>query len=289
MSGESQNQRWHEKHLIVDHEVSVEGGMNVGDNYAFGGSGRLIVKPDGTSVDAWRDVDVRLEGPSVIDTQRCFLKNWDHLGGKVSDEEHERFQEGKRAEVQAGERHAGVRVVQHRPFEDGDANTLALYAASIRAAQRSITIESAYFVPTPELKAALLDAAARGVVVRIMTNSETSSDMGFVTAAARFHYQELMAAGVEIFELQGTGTLHAKTATFDGAYSIVGSCNLNGRSEKFDTEVCLAISDEGTAHQLEQRFEQGVQKATRMDLDTVRGDWQRSIKQWALSRVSDLF
>ena len=54
----------------------------------------------------------------------------------------------------------------------------AVPAAPSSTAQKSITIENAYFLPPPELREALIDAAKRGVEVQVMTNSRASNDIG---------------------------------------------------------------------------------------------------------------
>lgn len=77
------NNRWHEKHLIVDGRVAVTGGMNIADEYALGGSGRQVVSRGQEGSEPWRDVDVRIEGAAVHDEQRAFLRNWVALGGEV--------------------------------------------------------------------------------------------------------------------------------------------------------------------------------------------------------------
>ena len=68
-----------EVEMLVDGEAAVMGGMNIADEYAFGGSGKLMVKPDRTSPEPWRDVDVLVEGPAVTDAQAVFLNNWAEL------------------------------------------------------------------------------------------------------------------------------------------------------------------------------------------------------------------
>jgi cardiolipin synthase A/B len=279
------NQLWHEKHLVIDGEVAINGGMNIADKYALGGSGRQVLGAGGTSSSPWRDVDVRVEGASVLDVQRAFLRNWLHIGGTLRDQEW--FGCGHRPDNGADTR---VRVVQHRPIEDGDDHTQLLYLASIRGAQRTIRIENAYFVPTPDLHAALIDAARRGVDVQIMTNSDTSNDMGFVTDCSRAYYPELLAAGVRIFERNGDSTLHSKTASFDGVYSLIGSCNFNGRSVKYDAEVVLAIDGTDTAQQLDERFRSGLHEATeiRADDEVLSGLMNR-LRQRLLRVLSSLF
>ncbi len=278
------NNRWHEKHLVVDGKVAIEGGMNIADEYAFGGSGRRLMRGDGPARDAWRDTDVRIEGASVHDVQRAFLRNWGILGVPVLPGEQAPLFPVPTMVPQG----PAVRVVQHHPHGDApDEHTLKLHVATTKQAKQHIAIENAYFVPPRELMDALADAARRGVKIEVLTNSKTSSDMGFVVDAARHGYRELVEAGVKIYEKQGTGTLHAKTLTADGQYSIVGSCNLNGRSHGRDTECVVAINDDKTAAQLAERFAQGLKEAkliTKEELDDA--SLLTELKQWSLSTLS---
>jgi len=180
-------------------------------------------------------------------------------------------------------------VVQHRPHQDGDQNTHKLYLQAIRSATKSIHIENAYLVPPEDLREALIDAAKRGVSVKVMTNSAQSNNHTIVSEAGRYFYDAMIAAGVEIYEKQGS-TLHSKTATFDGFYSIVGSANLNGRSKGRDSESVLAVKDPDTAQQLEERFAEGLedcQQVTAQDL--AKDGFTTNLKQFALSRLAWTF
>ena len=275
------NHRWHEKHLIVDGRVAVAGGMNIADEYALGGSGRQVISRGTNPSEPWRDVDVRVEGAAVQDEQRAFLRNWSLLG-KPAPATTALF---PRAPLVVGG--SELRVVQQHPDGDPpDDHILKLYLHTIAAAKESITIENAYFVPPAELREALADAARRGVRVRVLTNSKESSDMGFVVDAARYFYDDLLKAGVEIWEKRG-GTLHAKTASFDGQYAIVGSYNLNGRSAGCDTECAVAIRDDETACKLNERFDDGVAHAERITAATVAADsFVDGVRQWMAATVS---
>ena len=276
------NARWHEKHLIVDGEVSFEGGMNVSNEYAYGGSGQLWLS-GGVAKQPWRDTDVRVEGPAAADAMRAFLKNWKALGPEVPADQLPLFLTAPKP------RDGGVtaRVVQHRPGQEGDSNTMALQLKAIATARRNITIENAYFVPPRELTDALIAAAKRGVDVRIVTNSETTHDNMPVYFASRYFYDELLAAGVRIFEKKG-GTIHAKTATFDGAYSLIGSANLNGRSKGRDSEVIVAVKDPVLARQMEERFTTVLPPASEeITLDVLQRETVRTnLKQWAYSTLA---
>ncbi len=280
------NNRWHEKHLIVDGKASIEGGMNIADEYALGGSGKLVFSRGNKQGDTpWRDADVKIEGPAVHDAQRAFLKNWESVGGKVSEAD-------RRSLFPTPERTPGgakVRVVQHRPDEDGDENTGKLYLNAIRSAEKSITIENAYFVPPKELRNELIAAAKRGVDVKVMTNSRATNDTGVVSDASRYYYDDLVKAGVKIYERQ-TSTLHSKTATFDGKFSIVGSTNLNGRSDGLDSEAALAVTDGATARSLERRFAEGLPEAKAITTQELKKEgFFTNLKQWALSLFSWTF
>ena len=63
-----------------------------------------------------------------------------------------------------------------------------------------------------------------------------------VQAAGRSYYEELLSAGVRIFEFQ-PAMMHAKAAVVDSAWSIVGSANLDERSMELNEENVLGIAD----------------------------------------------
>ena len=69
------NNRWHEKNFIVDGKAAITGCMNIADEYAFGGSGRLALGRPKESQKPWRDTDVKVEGPAVGDMTAAFLKD----------------------------------------------------------------------------------------------------------------------------------------------------------------------------------------------------------------------
>jgi cardiolipin synthase len=262
------NHRWHEKHLIVDGETSIEGGMNIADEYAWGGTDKKVTTRGGA--DPWRDADAELTGPAVADAEKAFLSNWASVGDPVSPDEEKDLTSAAEAPEAVG---AGVnvRVVHHRPNEDKDNNTENLYLQAIRSSQTAITIENAYFIPSEEMRMELIAAARRGVKVRIMTNSRQSNDNTMVADASRSFDAELVAAGIEFHEKEG-GTLHAKTASFDGQFSIVGSANLNGRSRGCDSEDVLAIEDTKTAEALDARFDAGLKQTHGVSAEDLQKD-----------------
>ena len=277
------NKRYHEKYWIVDGEVAVLGGMNIGDEYA-----RCSSDP----VARWRDQDVRLRGPVVADVQAGFLDNFAQLKAikqarpeLLNPDSYWRLWSEKNAgaarllgqtlglgrdlagllpgreapacdgEPLPSRTHEGVsvRYVRNRPRE-GERHIPALYLERIAAAQRTVLIENAYFVPRDDLVAALAAAARRGVQVQVINNSPATNDIPIISTAGRLRYRELVEAGVEVYEWHGErhgeGTVHAKLATFDGQAAIVGSYNLDPRSEGLNSEDVVLIESPAVASEL---------------------------------------
>ncbi|MDP9096756.1 MAG: phospholipase D-like domain-containing protein, partial [Pseudomonadota bacterium] len=110
--------------------------------------------------------------------------------------------------------------------------------ASIALSQRSVHLTTGFFVPTPDMLHALEAAARRGVDVQLIVPGESDSTMALW--AGRSNYGELLDAGVQIHERQAR-ILHAKTAVVDGAWSAVGSANLDWRSAIWNNEIDAII------------------------------------------------
>ena len=275
------NDRWHEKIMVTDSSRAIVGGMNIADEYAKGSSLESLLALAKRGPEAWRDTDLLVEGPSAQLALQGFASNWRDLCGEFSADETRRLF----AECPRYDENASVRFVQHRPEEDGDDNTSRLLIHALNTATQSVLLENAYFVPPKGLREALMNAARRGVKVQILTNGKESSDMRMVTPAGRFHYDELLAAGVEIYEYKGS-TLHAKTALFDDKYSIVGSMNLNGRSKYRDSESLFATNDAGNALALKQRFSEGIASASQVTISSLEND---SFRQQLAQRFWRIF
>jgi len=248
------NRRWHEKHLIVDGQRAILGGMNVADEYLFGGDPAhpepIVVM--GVARPAWRDTDVLIEGPAAADAYQAFARNWLTLTGETLPPPN--------PPAVPADGDAYVQIVQHRPGEDGDHHTAAVLIealATLKAGQRAL-ISNAYFLPTAALthyRQALVRAARRGVDVRVLTNSRESTDEAAICDAAVYPCRELVAAGVKLFERTSTRTMHQKVAVLGGNTCLIGSWNSDNRSETFNSEVMAVICSEALARQMEAQFE----------------------------------
>jgi cardiolipin synthase len=250
--------RDHRKLLIVDDRFAFAGGMNLGNDYAppeWGGRG-------------WNDVQVEVEGPAVRDLVRSFEVAWRYAVPEnwVDRSQHRRSiapRDGfvpihgahTRAQALSVGRFFGRRIVQQH------------LSHAIDVARDRIWIQAGYFVPNRALRGSLIHAARRGVDVRVMV--PMNSDIPFMNYASRSTWGPLLRGGVQIFEWT-PGMLHAKTASIDGAWSVVGSYNLDARSLLYNWEVALEVLDANVARALETKFAEDELLCERVDADRFR-------------------
>ena len=115
------NDRWHEKHLIVDNQIAIEGGMNIANEYALGGSGKLVFSRGQRPKWAGETLMCKSKGLWLPILRRAFTKMGRAHGQRRA------TRTGRRDVMERFEDGSQVRFVQHRPDEDGDQNTKALY------------------------------------------------------------------------------------------------------------------------------------------------------------------
>jgi phosphatidylserine/phosphatidylglycerophosphate/cardiolipin synthase-like enzyme len=173
-------------------------------------------------------------------------------------------------------RGATCRFLQNRP-RLGESYIQQAYVKLIERAEREVLIANAYFIPTPSLFTALTDAAKRCTSVRLVSNSPMTNDLPEITLVGRGYYKDLLAvnesaevracgnadAGLRIWEWVGQapdeptrnqGTMHSKYAVFDGLRGLVGSYNLDPRSEKLNSETAVVFLQPELAGQLRTTF-----------------------------------
>ncbi len=230
----------HMKALIVDGQVMVTGGMNIGNGYSHRGPAD---KPK------WRDTDVKVEGPAVAQAAQVFASLWGD--GLVAPSPNDIASVGS------------VEASFTAQLPTGPARIQLATLKAIESARQTIDIENAYFIKTPDLETALQAALARGVKVRIFTNSAESIDEPTVMQPVLESMPSLLAAGAEIYLRRGS-TLHSKFLVVDRQYAWVGSFNLHPRSVRYEGEDVLQVLDAGFAETLAAQFETDLAQATRV-------------------------
>jgi cardiolipin synthase len=221
-------QRDHRKLVCVDGEVAFVGGFCVGNEWAGFGD-----EPP------WRDTGVEMRGPAALVAGRAFERVWAEIGSPMPEILSDDIWEGRRA----GE--TPVWIIEGEPGRSRVFRTLSLMAAHAR---RRLWITDPYFVAPRPVSEALAAAAREGVDVRVLLPGH--NNWPWVGSLSRSGYRFLLEAGVRLFEWQGT-MMHAKTSVCDGAWSRVGSSNLNMSSLLGNWEIDAAVLDEDLAAQLE--------------------------------------
>jgi cardiolipin synthase len=250
------NQRDHRKLLIVDGETAFLGGINISSVYSGGSfSQRFSVRREQEA--PWRDTHMQVDGPVVAEFQKLFLATWEkQKGGPLAPRNYFPQLVSKGKEV--------VRAIGSSPDEPYSLIYATLISA-IGSAETGILLTNAYFVPDPQLLAALKNAAQRGVDVKILLPSY--SDNWLVLHAGRSYYEELLSAGVKIYE-RHDALLHAKTALVDGVWSTIGSTNLDWRSFLHNDEVNAVILGQGFGAQMQAMFEKDLVSSRLITLES---------------------
>ena len=267
------NNRDHRKIVVVDGRIAFTGGINISSTYAS--SSRSRPGPQTGREEGWRDTHVEIEGPVAMQFQTLFFSTWTRAGGQVPKDSQSYFP--TIAPV-------GGELVAAVASDSDDASETAIYATyltTIQHATQRIWLTNAYFAPNEEFRMALIEAAQRGVDVRLIVPSFT--DSGLILHASRASFDELLSGGVRIYE-QRYALLHAKTAVIDTALSMVGSANLDMRSFLHNNEVNAVIVGSGFAQRLEQTFERDLKDSKEVRLEQWRKrPWLARLKEMGSS------
>jgi cardiolipin synthase len=230
--------RYHRHLMAVDGRVAFLGGYNIGSLYAAG----------------WRDTHVEVRGLGAREVENDFVGFWNtHRPPDLPKLE------------PAGERSWDPAAVFHRndpymrifPIR-------AMYLEAIDRANEHVYLTHAYFIPDRAMRAGLAEAARRGVDVQVLVPEHSNH----VTAdwLGRRHFHELLQAGVRIFRYRHI-MIHSKTATIDGAWSTVGSANIDRYSLLGNYEINLEVYSERFAAQMERMFELDKTNARELTLE----------------------
>jgi cardiolipin synthase len=254
--------RTHRRAIVIDGRIGFTGGAAVSKKW----------KGNVGNPHEWRDSMTRVTGPMVAGIQSAFATNWVYCCGEVIAGPRF-FPTGQRAPGPCG-----LSVVSS-PSDAMQPIRLLFWVSFINARQR-LWICNSYFIPDDRLRGAAIERAKSGVDVRILVPGN-ETDAVPVQAAGRSYYEELLSAGVRIFEYQ-PAMMHAKTVVVDGAWSIVGSANLDERSMELNEENVLGIADKDFA----QSIEEGVTADFARSREILLEEWRkRSMLRRGMERI----
>ena len=208
------NNRDHRKFCIIDGHTAFTGGINLADEYInremrFG---------------HWKDSAILVKGEAAWSMTVMFLTMWEYVREVKVD-----YAALRPAALPPEARLGSGYFVQ--PYTDNPLDNEAVgetvYLNLISKAERYVYIMTPYLIISDCVNTALCNAAKSGVDVRIMTPH--IPDKPLVFEVTRAHYEQLLEAGVRIFEYT-PGFVHAKNMVVDDVYAVVGSINMDYRS-----------------------------------------------------------
>lgn len=253
--------RTHRRAIVVDGRVGFTGGAAISEKW----------KGNVTNRHEWRDSMTRVTGSLVNGVQSAFAASWVYCTGEVI--------AGPRFFPTQDQKpgSCGLSVVSS-PSDALQPIRLLFWVSFINARQR-LWICSSYFIPDKRLRLAVVDRARNGVDVRILVPGN-HTDAVPVQAAGRSYYEELLSAGVRIFEYQ-PAMMHAKTVMVDGLWSIVGSANMDERSMELNEENVLGIAEPGFARSISEGLTADFTRSREILLEEwrKRSIWQRSMER----------
>jgi putative cardiolipin synthase len=291
------NRRSHNKIFVADNTVAIIGGRNIADHY-FGVHG----------VSNYRDLDAIAVGPVVRDVSAVFDSFWNSkfavpYGAFVHETPTPEDAAKRIAELRAqvaraplpyaidedvvalvgGMQHirddliwGSVRVLHDQPAkaEDSDARGIVGELAALASnAKREVLIENAYFVPRDPMLKIIAGLTARGVRVRVLTNSMASNDVAAVVSGYKKYRKKLLEVGAEIYELRPDSAmkrqwsllstksrsgLHTKTMVVDREHVVIGSYNLDPRSADINSECALLVDSPAFGERVGAFLDEGV-------------------------------
>ncbi len=248
------NYRDHRKIVVIDGVIAYTGGINIADEYTN----------EQIRFGHWKDNGIRAIGKPVESYLVAFLKNYEIATNTTPDYKWYFDNKGETKEQQEIQ---GYNMF----FTDGPDNRKnpaeSVYIQILNAAKDYVYIYTPYFVASPELLTAILNASYSGVDVRIITPHKP--DKWYMHLTTRSYYEVLIEAGVKVYEYL-PGFLHAKTFVSDDTTAIVGSINLDYRSLNLNYECGAWMYKTGTEMDIKQDYINTLEKCKEVSLEEIR-------------------
>ena len=218
------NNRDHRKILVIDGKVAFTGGINIADEYIN----------EKSRFGYWKDSALKITGSAVGSFTQMFFYLWNAF--------YKRKEDIKEYLLPVENEKCGGQV-RVQPYDDSPLDNIrvgeSVYMNLINRAKKSLYIFTPYLILDDYMRAALCQAALRGVEVRIVTPAVP--DKKLIFRMTRANYGILLKAGVKIYEYT-PGFIHAKSMLCDEETAVVGTINLDYRSLYFHFENAVYFS-----------------------------------------------
>ena len=254
------NLRSHRKIVVIDDRIAFTGGINITDD-----------EDERLRADAYRDLHLRLQGDVVRALQQVFVEDWAYATGAAP---------RLPPPPPANPGPIAVQALTSGPDSAWEA-IHRLHVGAIHSAEQRVWLATPYFVPGEAAMMALTSAALGGLDVRLLVPK--MSDSRLVTYAARSYFDDLLAAGVKVYEY-GPRLLHTKALLVDDDLALIGSANFDHRSFRLNFEVSMLFRDAGIAAELARLVEGEFTLAPRVHTERDRPLWRARLPE-ALARL----
>ena len=246
------NNRNHRKIVVIDGKVAYTGGVNLADEYIN------AVERFGH----WRDCMVEIKGDAVWSLTVMFLSMWGYL--KKNNEDYNKFR--PEDYDQSEECHGYVQPFDDSPLDNENVSE-AVYLNLMNQAEKYIYIETPYLIIDNKMMVALTMASKRGVDVRILT--PFIPDKWYAFAVTQSNYEELMEAGVSIYQYT-PGFNHGKTFVVDDEYAVVGTINLDFRSLYLHFECGVWMYNTDTVQEVKESTLEALKVSRRIEMEDIK-------------------
>ncbi len=259
--------RTHRRAIVIDGRIAFTGGAAISKKWAG----------DVRTNHEWRDSMTRVTGPLVGGIQSAFAENWVYCTGEVLSAS--RFF----PRPDPGPGPCTMSVVSSP--SDALQPIRILFWLSFANARRRLWICNSYFIPDPRLRQAVVERARNGVDVRVLVPGN-HTDAVPVQLAGRSYYDELLAAGVRIYEYL-PAMMHAKTLVADDAWAVIGSANMDERSMELNEENVVGIAHEPFARAVADGLERDFARSRPVTLEEWRRRplWMRALEVLAKALI----
>lgn len=234
------NYRNHRKIVVIDNKVAYVGGFNVGKEYID------LDKKFGH----WRDTHLRIQGSAILGLQLRFMLDWNYAARENILEKPQLFEGIAPSEKGS----CKMQIISSGP-DNAAEQVRDNYLRLISKAQKSIYIQTPYFIPDEAIFDALLIAAKSGIEVNIMFPCKP--DHPFVYWATYSYIGDMIMAGAHCYRYDN-GFLHSKGIIVDGKVFCYGTANMDIRSFALNFEVNAVVYDREKAMQMENIFREDL-------------------------------
>lgn len=242
------NLRSHRKILVVDGRIGFTGGMNIRAGFVSAIAGAATAS----------DTHFRVEGPVVLQLVSVFAHDWEFTTKEALP-----YETWCCDTWNAAGPGVPARCVRSGPdrYIVGTHNMLL---GAFAVAQRHIRIQSPYFLPDQILLGAINTAARRGIVVDIVIPGR--NNLRLVNYAMTAQLDQIIRNGCRVWRASGNFN-HSKLITIDGAWSYVGSSNLDPRSLRLNFELDMEVYSRDTAREIEITIDNEIEQAEPVTLE----------------------